>query len=195
MLEFTYLGDRVSAGGGCEAAVSTRTYFGWVKFWKCSELLYGRRFSLWLKGAVYNSYVWPAILYGSVAWCLKENEMAILRRTEISMMRAMCGVLLKDKEISKDVMLDLHETIELLAMANTVHWYDHVLSREDGHVLRSALDFEFEGQRRKGRLKGTWQLEEESVKVAVRREDALCRSKCNVGLWCIWPPSLVVDIA
>ena len=28
--EITYLGDRVSAGGGCEAAVTARTTYGWV---------------------------------------------------------------------------------------------------------------------------------------------------------------------
>ena len=30
--EFTYLGDRVSAGRGYEAAVTARTRYGWVKF-------------------------------------------------------------------------------------------------------------------------------------------------------------------
>ena len=30
--EFTYLGDRVSDGRGCEAAVTARTRCGWVKF-------------------------------------------------------------------------------------------------------------------------------------------------------------------
>ena len=54
--EFTYLVDRVSAGGGCEAAVSARTTCCWIMFWECSELLYGRRFPLKLKGAVYGSY-------------------------------------------------------------------------------------------------------------------------------------------
>ena len=57
--EFTYLGDRVSAGGGCEAAVTARTICGWVKFMECGELLYGRRFPLRLNGAVYKSYVRP----------------------------------------------------------------------------------------------------------------------------------------
>ena len=38
-----------------------------------------------LKGAVYDSYVWPAIQYGSEAWWLKESEMGILQRTERSM--------------------------------------------------------------------------------------------------------------
>ena len=40
--EFTYLGDRVSAGGGCEAAVTVRTRCGWVTFRECGELLNGR---------------------------------------------------------------------------------------------------------------------------------------------------------
>ena len=30
----------------------------------------------------------------------------------------------------------LSVTIDQLAMANSVHWYGHVLRREDGHVLR-----------------------------------------------------------
>ena len=52
--------------------------------------------------------------------------------------------------------LGLHETIDQLAMANSVRWYCHLLRREDGHVLRRALEFEVEGQRKKGRLKRTW---------------------------------------
>ena len=63
--EFTYIGDRVSARGGCEAAVTVRTRCGWVKFRECGELLCFSRFPLKLKGAVYRSYVRPAILYGN----------------------------------------------------------------------------------------------------------------------------------
>ena len=65
--ESTYLVDSVSAGGGCEAAVIARTICGWVKLRECVELLYGWRFPLRLKWAVYESYVRPAILYGSEA--------------------------------------------------------------------------------------------------------------------------------
>ena len=59
-----------------------------------------------------------------------------------------------------------------------------MLSREDGYVSRRALDFEIEGQRKKGRPKRTWkkQIEEESMKVNLRREDALCRSNLSVGI-------------
>ena len=76
--EVTYLGDRESAGEGCEVTVTARTRCGWVVFTECSELLNDTRFSLWLKGSVYKSNVWPAILYGSDALCLKESEIGIL---------------------------------------------------------------------------------------------------------------------
>ena len=47
-----------------------------------------------------------------------------------------------------------------------------------------ALDFEKEGQRKKGSPKKTWkkQVEKESMKVGLRREDVLCRSKWSVGV-------------
>ena len=47
-------------------------------------------------------------------------------------------------------MLDLIETIDRLAKANSVHWHDHLSRREYGHVLIRALDCEGEGQGRNG---------------------------------------------
>ena len=95
------------------------------------------------------------MLYGSEAWYLKKSEMGILRRTERSVMKAMCGVQLNDRKRSTDLMfmLGLNETIDQLAMANSVRWYGHVLKREDGHVSRRSLDFEVEGQWKKWRPK------------------------------------------
>ena len=72
--------------------MTARTRCGWVELRECGDLLYGRRFPLKLKGAVYGSYVRPAILHESEAWCLKESEIGILQRTERSVVRAMCGV-------------------------------------------------------------------------------------------------------
>ena len=73
-------------------------------------------------------------------------------------MRAICGVQLKDKKRSTDLMfmLGLRETMGQLSIANSVCWYCHDLRRVDSHVLRRALHFEVEGQRKKGRPSGTW---------------------------------------
>ena len=58
-----------------------------------------------------------------------------------------------------------------------------MLRREDGHVLRRALEFEVDCYRKKERLQRTWkkQVEEESVKVGLRMEDAFCRL-----MWIVW---------
>ena len=73
-------------------------------------------------------------------------------------------------------MLPFNEVINHLAMANSVCWYGHVLRRKDGHALRRALDFEVNGQIKKGRPKRTWKmwLEGECMKVGLRKEDELC---------------------
>ena len=65
-----------------------------------------------------------------------------LRRTVKSMVREMCGEQLKDRKRSKDLMLGLNKTI------------DQLLRREDGCVLKRALDFEVEIRRKKLSLRG-----------------------------------------
>ena len=79
---FSYLGNRVNASGGFEAAVTARARIEWVKFKECGELLNSKRFSLKMKGMVYRSCVRSTMLYMSETWCLRENEIAILRRTK-----------------------------------------------------------------------------------------------------------------
>ena len=68
-------------------AVTARVRVSWVRFRECEELLLGNRFPLRMKSKVCPC-VRSAILYGSEAWCLKENEKAILRRMERAMVRA-----------------------------------------------------------------------------------------------------------
>ena len=65
------------------------------------------------------------------------------------------------------VHFSLNETMDQLAMVDSVRWY--------GHVLRKGLDLEVDGQRVKGNPMRMWkrQVEEESVEVGLRREDAL----------------------
>ena len=76
-----------------------------------------------------------------------------MRRIE----RAMCGAKLVEKKRTEDLMemLGLKETVVWMAKANGVRWYRHVLRRNDGHVLRKALEFEVKGKRKRGRPKKT----------------------------------------
>ena len=43
--EFCYLGNRLNASRGCEAAETARTRVGWKKFGECGEILLGHSMS------------------------------------------------------------------------------------------------------------------------------------------------------
>ena len=120
--KFTYLGDRLNATGGCETLVTATSRIGWIKFRECREILKGRRFSLKTKEKVYKSCVRSAMLYGSEAWCLREKEVAILRRTERALIRAMCGVKLLDRRNSEELMdmLGIKESLDTMAKASSM---------------------------------------------------------------------------
>ena len=78
---------------------------------------------------VYKSYVRSVILYGSETWCLKKMKVAILRRTERSMVRAMCNAKLMNKRNIVELMnmLGSKKAADKLARANGVRWYGYVL--------------------------------------------------------------------
>ena len=54
------------------------------------------------------------------------------------------------------LMLGLNETMDQLAMTNSVPYYGHVLTRKDGNVMRKKLHIEAECNRKKGWPKKTW---------------------------------------
>ena len=110
-----------------------------------------------MKGKINKSCVRSAMLYRSEAWCLREKEMAILRRTERAMIRAMCGVKLLNRRNSEELMdMCKKESLDRMAKASSIRWYGHVLRKEDENVIVKALIFEVSGSRGRGRLKQTW---------------------------------------
>ena len=73
-------------------------------------------------------------------------------------MRSMCGVKLVHMKSTKDIMLmlDLNETINQLAKANSDSLHGHVLRKDKNNFLKGALDLRVKGTRKVGRPKKTW---------------------------------------
>ena len=150
-MNFCYLGYRLNASGGCEAAVTARVRIGWIRFRECKEWLLRNRFILRMKGKVYRCCLRSAILYGSEAWRSKENEKAILKRMDRAMVRAVCRQKVDRKTTEEQMdMLGLRETIDREGTDNGVRWNGDVLRRDDDSVLRVALDLEVSGKRKRG---------------------------------------------
>ena len=99
----------------------------------------------------------------------------------------MRGASLRDRRRHEKLMklLGLNESLKCMARANGVRWYDHVLRREEEHVLRRALDFRVEGLKKKGRSKKTWmkQVEEENRMDELVKADAQNRPIWRVGVY------------
>ena len=101
----------------------------------------------------------------------------------------MCEMQLTYIEITKYLMqmLGLNKTIDQLAMANSVFIWS-CIKEERWSCLVSCLEkvsqFEDESQWKTGHLKRTWkwQVEEESMKVGLCLEDALCPLMWTIGV-------------
>ena len=63
---FCYLGDMLSAGGGCEMAVTTRVKTAWKKFRELLPVLTSRHLSYKTRGHVYSSCVRSPMLHGAI---------------------------------------------------------------------------------------------------------------------------------
>ena len=82
---FCYLGSTINGGGRCEIAVARRCRLGWITFNDLAPILTGRRFTMRIKGKIYQACVRTAMVYGSETWNVKTVEEGILRRTERAM--------------------------------------------------------------------------------------------------------------
>ena len=82
-------------------------------------------------------------------------------------------------------MLGLKDTLNGLARASGVRWYEHVLKRDNGDVFRRALDFEVVERRGYGRLNMTWkrQMGKHINYIGLKRKDAIDRVKWRNGVY------------
>ena len=71
-------------------------------------------------------------------------------------------------------MFGLKGNMVQMANANGVIWYRHALRRDDGYVLRKALEIEVKAKRKQGRQKNTWKMQ-------VEKENAMNRVRWRVG--------------
>ena len=62
----------------------------------------------------------------------------------------------KERSQERRSLLGLKDTLDGLARASGVRWYAHVWKKDNGDVLRKALNFEVAERRGRGRPNMTW---------------------------------------
>ena len=89
---FRYLGDMLSAGGGCKITVTTCVKTAWKKFRELLPVLTSRHLSYKTRGHVYSSCVQRAILHASETWTLTKTNLQRLQRNDRAMVRQSCSI-------------------------------------------------------------------------------------------------------
>ena len=119
---FCYLGDMLSAAGGCELSTITHVKTAWKKFKDLLPVLSSRHLSFKTRGHVYSSCVWSAMLHASKTWPLTKQNLQCLQRNDMAMIRQICNVRPQDIVTTRSSELLVRLGIEDL---------DIILRRED----------------------------------------------------------------
>ena len=89
---FCYLGDMLSAAGGCELSTTTRVKTAWKKFTDLLPVLSSCHLSFKTRGHVYSSCVRSAMLHSSETWPLTKPNLQRLQRNDRAMIRQIWNV-------------------------------------------------------------------------------------------------------
>ena len=89
---FWYLGDMLSAGGGCEIMVTTCLKTDWKKFRELLPVFTSRHLYYKTCGHVYSSCVRSTMLHASETWPLTKTNLHHLQRKDRAMIRQICSI-------------------------------------------------------------------------------------------------------
>ena len=125
--EFCYLGDMLSAGGGCELAAITRCKCAWGKFRQLLPLLTNRHLPLLTRGKVYSSCVRSVLLHAAETWAKKVDTLNRLRHNDRAMIHWICNVRAKDEVSSDSLLTKLGiQDLDVVLRTSRMRWFGHV---------------------------------------------------------------------
>ena len=151
---FCYLGDMLSAAGGCELSTTTCVKTAWKKFKELLPVLSSGHLSFKTRGCVYSSCVRSAVLHASETWSLTKPNFQCPQQNDKAMIRQICNVRPQDivTTRSNELLVRLGiEDLDLILKERRLSWYGHV-ERSNG-AIKTAFDIQVGGP---GRPKMTW---------------------------------------
>ena len=154
---FCYLGDMISAGGGCEIAVTTRVKTAWKKFRELLPFLTSGHLSYKTSGHVYSSCVRSTMLHVSETWPLTKTNLQRLQHNDRAMIRQICSNKPEDVATVRSSKLPAKlqlEDLDLTLREGRLRWFVHV--EHSSGAIKTACDIQIEGRRGARRPKLTW---------------------------------------
>ena len=114
-------------------------------------------------------------MYASETWPMRVEDMQRLERTEMMMVRWMCGASLRNKIKSEELRNRLGvESVSEIVRRGRLRWFGHVERKSDSDWVKSCEKLEVVGKVGRGRGKKTWLqcVNGDMKKLNLRVEDA-----------------------
>ena len=154
---FCYLGDMLSAGGGCDLAVTTRCSVPWGKFRKLLPILTSKHVSLKTCGKLFSCFVCSVMLHASETWAPTVSVLQRLQLNDRSMIRWICNTRARDRVPSSELLTKVGIVdITLLLRENRLRWFGHV--QHAPTCIKTICDLPVPGRRRHGRPMKSWMI-------------------------------------
>ena len=126
------------------------------------------------------------MVYGSETWAMKVEDMRRLERAERMMVRWMCGVTLKERKHSEELLARLGiEGVAEIVRRGRLRWYGHVerLNARDSSKrdwVSACREITVEGSRGRGRGRKIWKecVDEDMKRLRLKNEEVH-----NHALW------------
>ena len=177
--EFCYLGDMLSAGGGCEFALTTRCKCALAKFRQLLPLLANCHLSVLIRGRVYSTCVRRAMLHAAETWPVTVSTLNRLRRNDLAMIRWMCNIKTNDNVCSHSLLSKLSIwNVEEVLRTSRMRWFGHV-ERSVGWISQMRM-LDLDICKKPGRPKKTWN---ELILKKKRKLDMDCADPLDRSEW------------
>ena len=157
--QFCCLGDVIDREGGAEraAAAARMAIASWLNWRELSSLLCNSGVSQKHRVEVYHACVQSTMLHGSETWSTTVKVETMLLTCERRMLRRMCGLTLRDRVPSDNILRWCRlDDLTLMMKRRRMLWFGHVCRREAEDPLSRIRNFEAPGRRPRGRPKKTW---------------------------------------
>ena len=188
--EFSYLGDVISAGGGAKGSAVSRVRKGWMKFRELLPLLTMRGFSLKQKGRLYATCVRSVMLYGSETWAVKVDDTRRLERTEMRMVRWMCGASLNpQREGNRIPSEELRRRLGIECISDVMRrgrlsWFGHLERMNENSQVEKVRNMVVDGPFCRNAPRKTWNsvISDDLKKLKLNPRTAKDRNAWNAAI-------------
>lgn len=155
--DFTYLGSKLTPDGGTRDDVTSRVRKAQSSFGQLLNIWRSKLLSLRTKIRIFNANVKSVLLYGCETWLVAEDVTSKLQVFVNRCLRRILGIFWPNT-ISN---IDLHrkcqqDPIGIEIKRRKWGWVGHTLRKGANTIARQALDWNPQGQRRRGAPKRTW---------------------------------------